>query len=437
MKNKSSILQARDQKPNSQGFTLPELLVAAVISLGVVAIGGFGLVSILRSSQVANAQNERRVELNRSLDFMAAEVRHADRILLDADNEPVPPGFNTSLPSGAELVLSLKMPAFTDVQQSVVYYTAPSPNNLWLGPKVVYRWGPKHNSDGTYSDPSDLANWSHEPLIDSIQDNNASPNCPDTDWTANGDLGFGACVDSTGKMAKLFHAGVYNTPLQGSDLYTANTTVATRNSRIFTVTGNPPGSPPSSPPSGPPNSPPGDTPTVTVLEQATMDIRVLGSEITCGVGGPPIGTSAAYKLTLGQQSSQSALSTVAPLGFQTNISVAPGTELATDGASTTGGSCSPNISASSDSNSNRVLTLRNGDSVPDYTPYGNQLPISTITQGYIDTNQRVSIADNQVIFLFELGSGSPGDASYDFQDIVIIATITPTSTTTVSPDSGG
>lgn len=420
MKTKFPIKQAIYQKRTSQGFTLPELLVAAVISLGVVAIGGFGLVSIFRSSQVANAQNERRVELNRSLDFMATEVRHADRILLDADNEPAPPGFNTALPSGAEPVLMLKMPAFTNVQQSVVYYTAPSPNNLWLGPQVVYRWGPKHNGDGTYADPSDLANWSHEPLIDSIQANSTSPSCPDTNWTANGNLGFGACVDSTGKMAKLFHAGVYDTPLQGSDLYTANTTVATRNSRIFTVT---------------------DTPsngeTVTIFEQSKMDIRVLGSEITCGVGGDPINTSAAYELTLGQQISQSALSTVAPLGVQTNIPVAPGTELATDGASTTGGSCSPNISVSSDSNSNRVLTLRNGDSIPDYTPYGNQLPISTITQGYIDTNQRVTIADNQVIFLFELGSGSPGDASYDFQDLVILATIKPDSSITVTPDSSG
>lgn len=126
---------------------------------------------------------------------------------------------------------------------------------------------------------------------------------------------------------------------------------------------------------------------------------------------------------------------MAPLGAQTNISVAPGTELATDGASTTGGSCSPNISVSSDNNSNRVLTLQNGDSIPDYTPYGNQLPISTITQGYIDTNQRVTIADNQVIFLFELGSGSPGDDSYDFQDIVILATITPDLSTIVAPDS--
>ncbi|NJK30645.1 MAG: prepilin-type N-terminal cleavage/methylation domain-containing protein, partial [Acaryochloris sp. SU_5_25] len=53
-----------------KGFTLPELLVAAAISLGVVALGGFGLVSILTSSQAANAQNERRTELNRSLDFI-------------------------------------------------------------------------------------------------------------------------------------------------------------------------------------------------------------------------------------------------------------------------------------------------------------------------------------------------------------------------------
>ena len=431
MANKLSRPYLAYRKPSPQGFTLPEVLVAAAITLGVIALGGFGLVSILRSSQVANAQNERRAELNRSLDFIATEIRHADRIIHDADNEPDPPSFTTDLPTGAKPVLILKMSDLPDNQQSVVYYTAPSPNDLWIGPRVIFRWGPKYNNDGTYSDPSDLANWSHEPLVDSIQESNVSPGCPNASWTANGNLGFGACVDSTGKLAQLFHAGAYDLPIQGFDFYTASTTVATRNSKFFT-NGN------TSPGSTPPGSPPPDDTTVTILEPSTLDVQVLGSEITCGAGGDPLQTLASYSLTLRQQLvSQASLSTVAPLGSQTNISVAPGTQLSVDSSSTpstldedgnANGTCSGrtgNISASSDSNSERVLTLQNGDSLPNITPFGGQLPIATITQGYIDANGRVTIADNQVIFLFELGRRSPGDPSYDYQDLVILATITP------------
>ncbi|WP_299406819.1 prepilin-type N-terminal cleavage/methylation domain-containing protein [Acaryochloris sp. IP29b_bin.148] len=439
--------QIIDRKPSSQGFTLPEVLVAAAITLGVVALGGFGLVSIFRSSQVANAQNERRVELNRSLEFIATEIRHADRIVFDADQEPEPPNFTTNLPTGAEPVLVLKMSDIPDSQQSVVYYTAPSPNDLWVGPRVIFRWGPKYNNDGTYSDPSDSANWSHEPLIDSIQASSVSPDCPNADWTANGNLGFGACVDSTGKIAQLFHAGVYDLPIQGSDSYTASTTVATRNSKSFAPSGSTStggtstgGTSTGGTSTGgiPTGSPPSDDTPVTILEPSTLDVQVLGSEITCGSGGDPLQTLASYSLTLRQQLvSQASLSTVAPLGSQTNISVAPGTQLSVDGSSTpstldengnTNGTCpgrTGNISASSDSNSERVLTLQNGDSLPNITPFGGQLPIATITQGYIDANGRVTIADNQVIFLFELGRRSPGDPSYDYQDLVILATITP------------
>lgn len=407
-------------KRTLQGFTLPELLIAATISLGVVSLGGFGLVSLLSSSQVANAQNERRTELNRSLEFISAEVREADTIEKDASAATLPSGF--TLPADGENVLMLYPEGNSSTP--IIYYVASPTDNTWKGPKVVYRWGPQFNDDGTYQNLSTPTSWIAEPLIDAIEDTNTAPTCPGADWISNGTVGFGACVNALGKVAELSHAGVYDKPLQNAGIYKAQTTSIARSTQAATPSYTPP---PGSDPTFTINNG-----TVTIRKQATMNIRVLGSEITCGEDGDPIGTTAAYNLVQGTLVNQSSLSTIAPLGVQNNILVAPGTDLTVDGTSSTGGSCSPNISVSSNTSTNRVLTLRNGDSIPDYTPYGNQLPIATISQGYIDANNRITIANNEVIFLFELGSGSPGDPSFDMQDLVMLATITPASTTTVT-----
>ena len=399
---------------NLQGFTLPELLIAAIISLGIVSLGGFGLISILSSSQVANAQNERRTELNRSLEFISAEVREADKIEKDASTATLPSGFPLSAQDKQVLMLYPESSSSTPI----IYYVDSPIDNTWKGPKVVYRWGPQFNDDGTYQNLNDPSTWKPEPLIDAIEDTDIAPTCPDTDWTANGTVGFGACVNALGKVAELTHAGVYDKPLQGSGIYKAQTTSIARATEAATSSFDPP------PGSDPTYTINGGT--VTIRKQATMNIRVLGTEITCGRGGDPIGTTAAYKLIQGTVVDQTSLSTVAPLGVQNDIPVAPDTDLTVDAASSTGGTCSPNISVSSNDSTNRVFALRNGDAIPDYTPFGNQLPIATISEGYIDANKKVTIADNEVIFLFELGSGSPGDASFDMQDLVVLASITPT-----------
>ncbi|WP_299486833.1 prepilin-type cleavage/methylation domain-containing protein [Acaryochloris sp. IP29b_bin.137] len=409
--------------PKSKGFTLPELLVAGVISLGVITVGGFGLVSILSSSQIANAQNERRVELNRSLDFIAAEIRQADDIVQDASNEPKPSEFNTSLPSGAQPVLMLKMPDLTGVQTPIIYYVASSTNNTWLGPKLIYRWGPKYNNDGTYIDPSNSANWSHEPLIDSIQNTTTTPTCSDSNWTANGNIGFGACVNATGKITELFHTGVFDRPIQGTEEYQAQTTVLARPSATSSANPNNPNLPGNS--GVPPLFElPGDG-SVVFNDQASLSIRVLGGEISCNPdGSDPIPTTAVYNLVLGQQVSQVSLSTNPP-GSQSNIPVEAQTVLTVDGAST-GGPCNINISANSqDDNLVQVLTLKNGDSIPDFAPFGNQRPIADFLDDYVDVNQKITIEDNEVIVLFELGSTNSGDSSFDMQDLVVLFTSVP------------
>lgn len=74
MKSRLKLLNTRQ---SSAGFTLIELLVAAAISTIVIGVSGFGLVTIMGANQKAEAETERRANLNRGLDFISDEVRTA------------------------------------------------------------------------------------------------------------------------------------------------------------------------------------------------------------------------------------------------------------------------------------------------------------------------------------------------------------------------
>lgn len=71
-----------------------------------------------------------------------------------------------------------------------------------------------------------------------------------------------------------------------------------------------------------------------------------------------------------------------------------------------------------------VKVLRNGDSTPDIPAYGSQSSIQSFLQGYVDTTtKKVTIADNQAIFLFELATTDPNSPYVDFQDLVVLITM--------------
>jgi prepilin-type N-terminal cleavage/methylation domain-containing protein len=210
---------------SSAGFTLIELLVAASITTLVVSIAGSSLVSIMQNNSKAEAETLRRVQLNRALDFISDEVRTAKTIAKDASANlaTVAPGFN---PSDKTLVLTLEIP---DVSQRVIYYTGtPSTTSVWFDPKapdakMIYRWGPTFGNDGQYTnadnDPPVGCNsfttcnprsWDGNALVDLIADTTpiSATTCPGlTGWTANPSTnngqGFTACVDPTGKIAKI------------------------------------------------------------------------------------------------------------------------------------------------------------------------------------------------------------------------------------------
>jgi len=394
----------------TKGFTLPELLIAAAISLGVVSLGGFGLVSILTSSQVANAQNERKTELNRSLEFISDEIRQSERI-----GATLPSGVTlpTEATSDAQAVLML-YPDIGSTQPIIYYVDSPSSSeNTWRGPKLVYRWGPKYKDDGTYLN-SDSTTWTPEPLIDAIEDSNTAPTCSDSSLTPTGNLGFGACVSASTKVAELYHAGIFNKPIQGTEVYTAQTTTVARSTQAATDSFDPP-----------PGTDPAFTVNdgvVTIRKPSTMSIRVLGGKITCNPGGPDIPRKAAYHLIPGREDNEL---TITPAANIPDIPVLADTTLTVQGEALPINTCK-SLFAKSNESPNQVLTLTNGASIPEYAPFDDQPPIQSFLRDYIDSDQ-ITIQDNEVIFLFELGGTNPTNSTFDMQDLVILATITPNS----------
>ena len=203
---------------SSAGFTLIELLIAMSLTVGVIGLTGFGLVAIMEKSIKIEAETLRRIELNRALDFMADEVRMAKAITTNVYID-VKATVATDFPSkchdpndGVDCALILEIP---NVAQRVIYYVGPLlAGSPWLGPRVIYRWGPNFEADGSYSNPSSPSSWktTELELVDRIEDSvpNPNPNCANG-WFPNPPVidrdGFYACVDSTGRIAEIYLRG--------------------------------------------------------------------------------------------------------------------------------------------------------------------------------------------------------------------------------------
>lgn len=438
---------AKTQNP-SGGFTLIELLVAASITTIVVGLTGFGVVAITSKNKEAKAESERRVELNRALDFIADEVRQAKPISTNAaaNLSIAAPGFNSL---NKTPVLTLQIPG---VSQRVIYYTESS-SSPWLGPKVISRWGPNFGADGNYtvadatneppvgcSSPADCnpTNWKYEPLVDLIIDTTpaSATTCPGlTGWTANPSVdngqGFTACVDPNGRIADIRISGKL------TDAYNNSRPPLIVSTKAFARPYKPTFTTSSSVGSG------AGTGTVTFTQPSTAYFEVLGGSLNCGPGGSVIPTTTTINFT--NTAGTTTSSTVSSSTKALNLSAPEGSTVTVTGATNPPsgtGSCttappSPGVPGSlatftgasynSTTNQNtQVLTLRDGATPPLFRPLAGQPPIDAFLTKYLDpATGKVKLAENQVIFLFELGTTTNPSAAYDMQDLVVLATITP------------
>lgn len=83
-----------------------------------------------------------------------------------------------------------------------------------------------------------------------------------------------------------------------------------------------------------------------------------------------------------------------------------------------------------------VYVLRDGDTPPNIGAFGEQNSAASIVAPYLDGSGDIDIADNQAIFLFELGNSQTGGAA-DFQDVVVLVSLETQQSTVVEGDNSG
>lgn len=153
------------------GFTLTELLVAALVGSIAVTMAGWGMVALLQNNQRVEEQAATRMNLSRALDFISDDIRSAVRVSTTA-----PPGWTT--PSGYNLVMFIQKPEDNLEEQEdgslastpqVAYYTRAKTSGInWRGPIILYR------QKGVGNVPQG----NPQALIDGLAD--TSPNCTNT-----------------------------------------------------------------------------------------------------------------------------------------------------------------------------------------------------------------------------------------------------------------
>ena len=231
MRNKEfqKLLKKNKTKSNS-GFTLTELLVGLFMSIFVIGALGFGLITVLQTTQRENSKAAARNENSRALDFISDELRRARSIETDATNAQTFDATNKTV------VLALNIPevntsatlgsdADDSTTERIIYYLQAA-SDKWKGPLVLYRWGPPLRANGNYSDGS----WKPEALLDGIDDTDVSSPCATGEVTPpapKSPKGFYACITGT-NTAQLFLTGQTKTAIGINDTQTNDSQVVAR-----------------------------------------------------------------------------------------------------------------------------------------------------------------------------------------------------------------
>jgi prepilin-type N-terminal cleavage/methylation domain-containing protein len=152
--NLTVIINARNSQTfshNDRGFTLVELLLALAITGLVMTLAGSGLYALMTANDRSQSETMDRLELERALAFMTDEIKMSQQIQTPASSIA---GFQAASGSSrVQPILVLSPAANTKLPSPIVYYLADPPNSsVWLGPRVIYRWGPTLLQNGNYSD---------------------------------------------------------------------------------------------------------------------------------------------------------------------------------------------------------------------------------------------------------------------------------------------
>ena len=205
---KNYFFKTFNTRSSSAGFTLIELLVAMAITSMVVSITGFGLVTIMQRNSKEESETARRVELNRALDYIADDIRMANKVEPASSYSISPASPTCAVPTP---VLHLTIPD-SPTNNEIVYYfndisnctgNTPATKSVWIKPAFIKR---VQNVTTTT-----IAGSNGSELVDAITNVDITPSCP-TDLSTvsptpvSGKVkGFYACTNSSNPRAVELH----------------------------------------------------------------------------------------------------------------------------------------------------------------------------------------------------------------------------------------
>jgi prepilin-type N-terminal cleavage/methylation domain-containing protein len=214
----------RYKQERDRGFTLIEIMVALAVNSIVLLLAGGGLVAIMNANHRSQIEISARLELEQALAFMSDEIKMSRQILTNVPSNSSNESSRFRSASGSseiKPILILNPAPNTGLTDPIIYYLAdPPPRSVWLGPKVIYRWGPTLLQNGNYSNGRgrDLAEigqgsaveYYNEVVVDRMSDRSSSTN-PDCDRIDDISIpnsidrqGFYACISNDGRSVRLW-----------------------------------------------------------------------------------------------------------------------------------------------------------------------------------------------------------------------------------------
>lgn len=158
---------------------------------------------------------------------------------------------------------------------------------------------------------------------------------------------------------------------------------------------------------------------VTVAGTNDIVVKVLGSQVTYGAGGPTVAVRVSASTDGGSTWADLYGGQPVTSNVTETISNVPGSSklvLRFNGRY----SWLFNKTYQSDGRDGHVYVLKDGDLPPDYAPFDNQASLASFLQPVIDAQGKINIGPRDLLFLAELGSLN--QSSSDFQDAVVLVT---------------
>jgi prepilin-type N-terminal cleavage/methylation domain-containing protein len=229
-----------------RGFTLIELMLALAITGIVLVLAGGGLFALMNANQRSQIETTDRLELEQAVSFMTDEIKMSQQVVTSLPVKSYSTTSQFKAASGSsdvEPILILNPSSSSGLSDPIVYYLASPPNqSVWIGPRVIYRWGPTILQNGNYSDGqshdldaidrSSTVKYYNEVVVDRISDRIAteSNSSCDNDYNlpvpnSTSRLGFYTCIAEDRKSVKLW---IHKQPDRFTKSQLVNALVSTR-----------------------------------------------------------------------------------------------------------------------------------------------------------------------------------------------------------------